>query len=130
MKNKALFLFLLVPFLFSCESESYLPNDILDGYWVSVQPAKSSSLILHFDDGSLSVKNGSWNYRPFTDNASWSYQITTDSVLIISQGYFDGDDYENHNYSLSLSLSSSGKKLTLCYDPPFSSVRQYSFVRR
>ena len=115
--------------LSSCIHEE-LDNEMLIGKWASVSNDKDPSLMLYIDENYIEVRNGSWDYRPFTNDEEWQYYIGRDSVLCISQTEYDGDDYETESYELDLSFSNSYNTLTLWYDPPFSSVRKYTFIRR
>ena len=135
--KKLLLLSALLGLLFvSCEDNS-IDNTMLIGNWASVANAKAgdanakdAALILYIDEADIEVQNGSWRYRPFTSDEYWNYYIDSDSVLHISHEEYDGDDYYTEYYELDLSFSDSYNTLTLWYDPPYSSARKYTFIRR
>lgn len=117
--------------LSACNPEDYQHPDVLKGIWVSVANAKDPALILEIYDEALVVKDGSWNYRPFTSDEEWDYHMDRDSVLHISRYEYDSDgDYTESSHVLDLSFSNSFNTLTLYYKPLFSSVRKYTFMRR
>lgn len=129
-KIRMFFCLLAVTLLVSCDPENHQHPDVLVGNWVSVSNAKDPALNLTFDGEYVSVKNGSWDYRPFTTDIEWQYYMDKDSALYISRTYYDGEDYDSESYVLDLSFSNSFNTLTLWYDPPFSSVRKYTLIRR
>ena len=136
MKKLLLLTFLCGVLFVSCEDDS-IDNTMLIGNWASVANAKAGdanakdgALILYIDEADIEVQNGSWRYRPFTSDEYWNYYIDRDSVLHISHEEYDGDDYYTEYYELDLSFSDSYNTLTLWYDPPYSSARKYTFIRR
>ena len=116
--------------LVSCDPDNHQHPDVLFGTWASVANEKSGTLFLDIDDLNISVRNGSWDFRPFTDDGMWNYYMTRDSVLCISREYYDGDEYSSESYDLDLSFSNSFNTLTLYYDPLIGSARKYTFIRR
>ena len=131
MKKLGILLGIASMMLFAaCDPDNYQHPAVLVGNWVSVSNAKDPALNLYFDGEYVVVNNGSWNYRPFTSDVEWSYYMTRDSVLCISRTEYDGEDYDSESYELDLSFSDSYNTLTLWYDPPFSSVRKYTLIRR
>jgi len=129
-KIRMFFCLLAATLLVSCDPENHQHPDVLVGNWVSVSNAKDAALNLTFDGDDVTVKNGSWDYRPFTSDVEWEYYMSRDSVLHISRTTYYDDDYDTESYVLDLSFSNSFNTLTLWYDPPFSSVRKYTFIRR
>ena len=132
MNRTRLILCLLAMALFvACDPDDYQHPDVLRGSWVSLANAKNPALNLIFDEEYVMVKNGSWDYRPFTSDEEWSYYMSKDSVLHISHTEYEGDgDYTSESYELDLSFSESFNTLTLWYKPAFSSMRKYTFIRR
>lgn len=123
IKYLLLCLIALLP-LFSCESEDVRHPEILKGSWVSVANAKDPTLILIVDDEFITVKNGSYDYEPFTANEQWDYSMSRDSVLTITS-------YENYDsYKLGVSFRNSYNTMTITYYPFLSPVRTYTFIRR
>ena len=129
-KIRMFFCLLAVTLLVSCDPENHQHPDVLVGNWVSVSNAKDPALNLTFDGEYVTVKNGSWDYRPFTTDIEWQYYMDKDSALYISRTDYDGEDYDSESCVLDLSFSNSFNTLTLWYDPPFSSVRKYTLIRR
>ena len=130
--NRLIALFvLLCAFVFtSCDPDNFQHPDVLKGNWASVVNAKDPSLFLYIDDDVISVRNGSWNYRPFTNDVEWEYYMSKDSVLHIYRTDDYGDDYDTESYDLDLSFSDSYNTLTLYYDQFLGSPRKYTFIRR
>ena len=136
MKKLLLLTFLCGVLFVSCEDDS-IDNSMLIGKWASVSNAKDGdanakdgALILYIDETDIEVQNGSWSYRPFTNDEYWEYYIDRDSVLHISHEEYDGDDYYTEYYELDLSFRDSYNTLTLWYKPTFSALRKYTFIRR
>lgn len=134
---KKLLLFALMGLLFVSCKDDYIDNTMLIGKWASVANAKDGdanakdgALILYIDETDIEVQNGSWSYRPFTNDEYWEYYIDRDSVLHISHEEYDGDDYYTEYYELDLSFRDSYNTLTLWYKPTFSALRKYTFFRR
>ena len=130
--KKCLFILCVVAaaLLSACNPDNYQHPDVLIGKWASVANAKDGALILYINKDYIEVQNGSWDYRPFSNDYEWEYYMSKDSVLHIYRTEYDGDEYETSSYELDLSFSDSYNTLTLWYDPPFSSVRKYTFMRR
>ena len=130
-KIKVLLCLLAMAFFVACDSDDYQHPDVLRGSWVSLANAKSTALNLVFVEEEMTVHDGSRDYRPFTSDKVWEYYMSKDAVLHIYRTEYYGDgDYTTESYELDLSFSDSYNTLTLWYDPPFSSVRKYTFIRR
>ena len=134
MKKLLLLSFLCGVLFVSC-GEDTIDNSMFIGKWASVSnakdgDAKDAALMLYVDETGLEVQNGSWSYRPFTNDEYWDYYIDVDSVLHISREEYDGEDYDTEYYELDLSFSDSYNTLTLWYKPTFSALRKYTFIRR
>lgn len=127
-----LFILFASVFFTSCLDDRHYYPEALVGSWVSLSNAKDNALSLTFYGDFVEVKNGSWDYRPFVADEYWRYYMTRDSVLHIYRNEYDysDDECETESYRLDLSFSDSYNTLTLWYDPPFSSVRKYTFIRR
>ncbi len=131
MKRVVFLIIVLGAFLCtSCEPDDFQHPDVLQGTWASVVNAKDPSLFLYIDEELISVRNGAWSYRPFTEDVEWDYYMSRDSILHISRTVYYGDDYSTESYELDLSFSDSYNTLTLWYNPALSSVRKYTFIRR
>ena len=115
----------------ACDPENYQHPEVLVGKWVLTNSSsKDAALNLTFDGDYVTVRNGSWDYRPFTNDIEWEYYMTKDSVLCISHTEYDGDGYETESHELDLSFSDSYNTLTLWYKPTFSALRKYTLIRR
>lgn len=115
----------------SCDPDNHQHPDVLVGTWASVSNAKESALILTFDGEYVMVKNGSWDYRPFSADCEWEYYMDRDSVLHLSRYYYDSDDvYESEHLVFDMSFSNSYNTLTLYYDPLIGSDKRFTFIRR
>ena len=129
MKRFSLISLLFCSLFFSSCTE-YIDNEMFIGTWASVANAKDPALFLHVDENTVTVENGSWDYRPFSFDETWEYFIDKDSVLHLTRYYYDGEDYSSETKTLDLSFSDSYNTLTLWYKPPLGALRKYTFIRR
>ena len=128
------FVFLFVAFvamtLSSCKDDS-IPTDILQGRWVLLANAKGNALVLDFNGDEVEVKNGAWEYRPFTSDYVWDFYLDRDSILHLSRYVGSDDDGSDYEYlDFDLSMSNNNQRMTLYYDPLLGSVRHFTFMKR
>lgn len=128
------FVFLFVVFvaltLSSCKDDS-IPTDILQGRWVLLANTKGNALVLDFNGDEVGVKNGAWEYRPFTSDYVWAFYLDRDSILHMSRYVGSDDDGSDYEYlDFDLSMSNNNQRMTLYYDPLLGSVRHFTFMKR
>lgn len=128
------FVFLFVAFvaltLSSCKDDS-IPTDILQGRWVLLANTKGNALVLDFNGDEVEVKNGAWEYRPFTSDYVWDFYLDRDSILHLSRYVGSDDDGSDYEYlDFDLSMSDNNQRMTLYYDPLLGSVRHFTFMKR
>ncbi len=128
------FVFLFVAFvaltLSSCKDDS-IPTDILQGRWVLLANTKGNALVLDFNGDEVEVKNGAWEYRPFTSDYVWDFYLDRDSILHLSRYVGSDDDGSDYEYlDFDLSMSNNNQRMTLYYDPLLGSVRHFTFMKR
>ena len=128
------FVFLFVAFvaltLSSCKDDS-IPTDILQGRWVLLANTKGNALVLDFNGDEVGVKNGAWEYRPFTSDYVWDFYLDRDSILHLSRYVGSDDDGSDYEYlDFDLSMSNNNQRMTLYYDPLLGSVRHFTFMKR
>ena len=128
------FVFLFVAFvamtLSSCKDDS-IPTDILQGRWVLLANTKGNALVLDFNGDEVEVKNGAWEYRPFTSDYVWDFYLDRDLILHLSRYVGSDDDGSDYEYlDFDLSMSNNNQRMTLYYDPLLGSVRHFTFMKR
>ena len=128
------FVFLFFAFvaltLSSCKDDS-IPTDILQGRWVLLANTKGNALVLDFNGDEVEVKNGAWEYRPFTSDYVWDFYLDRDSILHLSRYVGSDDDGSDYEYlDFDLSMSNNNQRMTLYYDPLLGSVRHFTFMKR
>lgn len=114
----------------SCTKTDDGIRDTLLGTWVIANEG-SPATSLTFNMNNMTVSDGTADRQPFgVGSEVWSYFVSSDSVLHISQEYYDGDETSSISYTLPLSFGDQYNTVYLTYKKSRKKTHTYTFIRR